>query len=56
LLVELNRLKGDFDLAKLKLKELEANLTPVGYEKVLVAFEKELIDSQNSQPQMLPRG
>ena len=56
LLVELNRLKGDFDLAKLKLKELEANLTPVGYEKVLVAFEKELIDSQNSQPQMLPKG
>mgnify|MGYP000932815093 CR=1 FL=1 len=43
LLVELNRLKGDFDSAKLKLKELEANLTPTGYEKVLVAFEKELI-------------
>jgi hypothetical protein len=56
LLVELNRLKGDFDLAKLKLKELEANLTPVGYEKVLVAFEKELINSQNSKPQMLPKG
>jgi len=56
LLVELNRLKGDFDLAKLKLKELEANLTPVGYEKVLVAFEKELIDSQNSKPKKLPRG
>ena len=56
LLVELNRLKGDFESAKLKLKELEANLTPVGYEKVLVAFEKELIDSQNSQPQLFPRG
>jgi len=56
LLVELNRLKGDFDSAKLKLKELEANLTPVGYEKVLVAFEKELIDSQNSKPKKLPKG
>ena len=56
LLVELNRLKGDFDSAKLKLKELEANLTPAGYEKVLVAFEKELIDSQNSKPKKLPKG
>ena len=56
LLVELNRLKGDFDSAKLKLKELEANLTPTGYEKVLVAFEKELIDSQNSKPKKLPKG
>ena len=56
LLVELNRLKGDFDSAKLKLKELEANLTPVGYEKVVVDFEKELIDGQNSKPQALPRG
>jgi len=55
LLVELNRLKGDFDSAKLKLKELEANLTPAGYQKVLVAFEKELIDSQNSKPQSLPK-
>jgi hypothetical protein len=54
LLVELNRLKGDFDSAKLKLKELEASLTPVGYQKVVVAFEKELIDSQNSKPQSLP--
>ena len=42
LLVELNRLKGDFESAKLKLNELEANLTPVGYEKVLVAFEKRI--------------
>ena len=56
LLVELNRLKGDFESAKLKLKELEANLTPAGYEKVLVAFEKELIDSQNSKPKKLPKG
>jgi hypothetical protein len=55
LLVELNRLKGDFDSAKLKLKELEANLTPVGYEKVVVDYEKKLIDSQNSQPQSLPK-
>ena len=55
LLVELNRLKGDFDSAKLKLKELEANLTPVGYQKVVVVFEKELIDSQNSKPQSLPK-
>ena len=56
LLVELNRLKGDFESAKLKLKELEANLTPVGYEKVVVDFEKKLIDGQNSKPQALPRG
>jgi len=56
LLVELNRLKGDFESAKLKLKELEANWTPVGYEKVVVDFEKELIDGQNSKPQILPKG
>jgi len=56
LLVELNRLKGDFESAKLKLNELEANLTPVGYEKVVVDFEKELIDGQNSKPQILPKG
>ena len=56
LLVELNRLKGDFESAKLKLKELEANWTPVGYEKVVVDFEKKLIDGQNSKPQALPRG
>ena len=55
LIVELNRLKGDFESAKLKLKELEANLTPVGYEKVVVDFEKELIDGQNSKPHALPR-
>ncbi len=54
LLVELNRLKGDFESAKLKLKELEANLTPVGYEKVVVNYEKELIDGRNSKPQSLP--
>ena len=54
LLVELNRLKGDFESAKLKLKELETNLTPVGYEKVVVDFEKELIDARNSNPQSLP--
>lgn len=56
LLVELNRLKGDFESAKLKLKELEANFTPVGYEKVVVDYEKELIDSQNSKPKKLPKG
>ena len=54
LLVELNRLKGDFDSAKLKLKELEANLSIDEYGKVLVALEKELIDSQNSKPKKLP--
>ena len=42
-------------IEQLKLKELEANLTPVGYQKVVVAFEKELIDSQNSKPQSLPK-
>ena len=56
LLVELNRLKGDFDSAKLKLKELEANLSIDEYGKVLVALEKELIDSQNSKPKKLPKG
>ena len=56
LLVELNRLKGDFDSAKLKLKELEANLNIDEYGKVLVALEKELIDSQNSKPKKLPKG
>ena len=55
LLVELNRLKEDFESAKLKLKELEANLTPVGYEKVVVDYEKKLIDNQNSKPQSLPK-
>ena len=55
LLVELNRLKGDFESAELKLKELEANLTLVGYEKVVVDFAKELIDGRNSKPQSLPK-
>ena len=54
LVVELNRLKGDFDTAKLKLAELEANITPIGYEKIVIDFEKELINNQNSDPQELP--
>ena len=56
LIVELNRLKGDFDTAKLKLTELEANITPIGYEKIVIDFEKELINNQNSDPQELPEG
>ena len=55
LVVELNRLKGDFDTAKLKLAELEANITPIGYEKIVIDFEKELINNQNSDPQELPK-
>ena len=55
LIVELNRLKGDFDRAKLKLAELEANITPIGYEKIVIDFEKELINNQNSDPQELPK-
>ena len=55
LIVELNRLKGDFDTAKLKLAELEANITPIGYEKIVIDFEKELINNQNSDPQELPK-
>ena len=56
LIVELNRLKGDFDTAKLKLAELEANITPIGYQKIIIDFEKELINNQNSDPQELPEG
>ena len=55
LVVELNRLKGDFDTAKLKLAELEANTTPIGYEKIVIDFVKELINNQNSDPQELPK-
>jgi hypothetical protein len=55
LIVELNRLKGDFISAKNKLQELEANIVPVDYEIVLVDFMKELIDSLNAEPQRLPK-
>ena len=55
LVVELNRLKGDFDTAKLKLAELEANITPIDYEKIVIDFVKELINNQNSDPQELPK-
>tara|TARA_B110000008_G_C16776853_1_gene486898 strand:- start:42 stop:749 length:708 start_codon:yes stop_codon:yes gene_type:complete len=55
LIVELNRLKGDFISAKLKLEELESNIVPLDYEIVLVDFMKELIDSLNAEPQRLPK-
>jgi hypothetical protein len=55
LVVELNRLKGDFDTAKLNLAELEAHIPPIGYEKIVIDFEKELINNQNSDPQELPK-
>ena len=54
LLIELYRLTENFEISKLKLNDLKANYTAVGYEKVLIDFEEELIDSQNSQPQSSP--
>jgi len=54
LLVELNRLKGSFEVASKHIKALESHVTTTEYQKELVEFEKRLIKNNNSTPKNLP--
>ena len=56
LIVELNRLKGDFETALIHLEDLEANWSAKDYELVLIEFERGLINDKNSKPMSQPEG
>jgi hypothetical protein len=54
LLVELNRLRGNFDLAKSKLSDLLKHVEISGFKKKIIELERKLIKDENSVPQDIP--